>query len=419
MIWPKELLVVLMSSDNEVKTVLVAQLFPEGDVPARREVCDNDLPVGSGVIQALVDPLLLFLPSVTEPSRACFNTSQAQVSTGGVLLDVSITADVVLRVSRGGLCHEVVRVQEEVVHREAWISDDLPPVLCRKDPTISDAPCVGDKLIPSSVEAVATVVVISEDTQPRFPLQTSSDVDVLVRPLELTSRNDLVGRCDATLQVDATPIKVVSDVEEVVRSPMLGSDAHLGRDPQLSHVVDAVHELSLVALVRRHRSTGTQNPSPIADDLDIVRTRLPEADIRQVDAIVVRGQSWSLGGSESIGAILTVRSYTGFFVPCVDLVLLGLFLLVFLGLFVVLLLVFVFAFLLFVFLYLFFHEFGSGHCSCGCHGERTDRDLWRRGVHNLYVVDEIILVSSLSLQHVFFLLPCCSEDCGGRRSRRC
>jgi len=126
-------------------------------------------------------------------------------------------------VTVGGIRTAIVNIaiDEVEVHRKVRIFDLGFPVLGRGQPTAcagSVSPRVKDNLVPPCRKSIATIVVVAEDTQPRnaikawAPVNTFEDVSPLTREISHNRRGL------ATLDVNPAPIKIVSDIDDVVRS---------------------------------------------------------------------------------------------------------------------------------------------------------------------------------------------------------
>ena len=184
------------------------------------EVSHHDLPVGLALSQVLRDPRFLLLPERREPTGASINGLGAisSCARGGRLVVLS-AAHVVVGVLLRWHCIDEVGVQEVIVHVKVQVSiDDGGLVVgCRHDPSVA-GPSVGDLLIPAVVKLEASPVMVSQHAEPRLVGETSSLVDALedLVKLVLGREGDLIHGASARL-LDAAPVEVVADVEDVLR----------------------------------------------------------------------------------------------------------------------------------------------------------------------------------------------------------
>mmetsp|Transcript_113147 Transcript_113147/g.315005 ORF Transcript_113147/g.315005 Transcript_113147/m.315005 type:complete len:219 (-) Transcript_113147:77-733(-) len=140
--------------------------------------------------------------------------------------------------------------------------------------------------------------MVPQNAQPLQPIKTWTSVNVIKDLTPLTRLFLLLKRGPATLCSDAAPVKIVPDVEDVAGPALQAPPLHLLRDLLLGGVIDAPDEAAVVrrelcrAVVRGLgcRAGVVQEPAPVADDEDVVRPRLQEADVRQGDAVEVGGE---------------------------------------------------------------------------------------------------------------------------------
>mmetsp|Transcript_30227 Transcript_30227/g.64313 ORF Transcript_30227/g.64313 Transcript_30227/m.64313 type:complete len:285 (-) Transcript_30227:627-1481(-) len=282
-----------VAADEKVDTTPLREVHPEGLRPSRRKVRDDDLPVGSGLSQLLVDPGLLLFPKPRKPTGAILDAFGTFLPATDVLR-VVCAADVVLGIGMHVRGVEDVGVQKEIINRETRIANRRHPELRRHDPSTSRPPGVADELVPALVKEETAIVVVPQNSQPRLTVQPVAFVDVLEVPLELSGRNDLVSRYAAS-SVDAAPVEVVADVQDVVRAPMLCPNLHLARDSLLGLLIGVLDALLLRPLHRRLGSVLAHEAAPVTDDVDTMRSLCAEAGVWQVDAVEVCGEERWLG----------------------------------------------------------------------------------------------------------------------------
>mmetsp|Transcript_38099 Transcript_38099/g.113779 ORF Transcript_38099/g.113779 Transcript_38099/m.113779 type:complete len:333 (+) Transcript_38099:296-1294(+) len=278
-----------VAGNDEVNAVGLCHSLPEGPPIVGREVRHHNLPVRPGLIEVVLQPYLLLVPEPSKPRQTLGDVLRALHPTSRLLRVVLSAADVVLGVGVGFLCVEVVGVQEEIVDGEAWVADRHRPVLSRHHPAAARAPRVADKLVPTAVEAEASVVVVAEDAQPGLPVQALALVDLLKVPLKLPGGDDGL-RGSPTVGVDTTPVKVVTAVENVVGAPYSGPAGHLIGHALLRVVVHALDKELLWPLACRVGTILPEHAAPICDDVHKVRAVRSEADVRQDDTVQRRGQ---------------------------------------------------------------------------------------------------------------------------------
>mmetsp|Transcript_59297 Transcript_59297/g.150159 ORF Transcript_59297/g.150159 Transcript_59297/m.150159 type:complete len:423 (+) Transcript_59297:50-1318(+) len=300
---------------DQVNAVLPADISPVVRTPTRREVRHHDLPFRWRGLQAGLQPLRLLCPQLGEPTRAIVHARRTLRAARGVLGIVNVVADIVADVVGNGARIKDIAVHEEVVHREAGVDRPGPPVLRRCHPAAAWAPRVADGLVPRAVEQVAAIVVVSKYTQPRFAVQSRPFVDLLEVGHPLLGRMRLCLRhwLPAAI-VNACPVEVVANVEDVVWITDLGSRGHLSSDLLLRAVVDAHNELTCVSrkLVRPPMVSWPRNPilcldaAPVSNDKDrgqpVGIAAMAEASIRHVQPIVVGGVVTPMGDPEAMVA---------------------------------------------------------------------------------------------------------------------
>mmetsp|Transcript_58825 Transcript_58825/g.154942 ORF Transcript_58825/g.154942 Transcript_58825/m.154942 type:complete len:333 (-) Transcript_58825:79-1077(-) len=137
-----------------------------------------------------------------------------------------------------------VGVEHEEVDAEALVGVvDLRAVVRRgHDPAVA-LPGVGDLLIPAIVEDAAAPVVVAEDAEPRHVVEAGPAVDALVDLVELVL--GLVGHRAhgvAAVLLDASPVEVVTDVQDVLGVEKRRVLLELLRDEKLRLRVNAVHK---------------------------------------------------------------------------------------------------------------------------------------------------------------------------------
>mmetsp|Transcript_82198 Transcript_82198/g.183619 ORF Transcript_82198/g.183619 Transcript_82198/m.183619 type:complete len:446 (-) Transcript_82198:187-1524(-) len=286
------LLGVAVPGDDDVDAVVEGELLPMALAPLRREVRHHDLPPRLGHPECSVKPLDLGAPQPREPGRAVVHRIWSVHSASRIFRVHLPGADVVVlvRVGVGGVEH--VRVHEVVVHIEAIVPHQLRPVQRRREPSpragSTCCPRVGDGLVPAGGEGEAAEVMVPEHPEPLLVLQANSTVDALEDALPLTAAIVALGDRLAALVVHATPVKVVTDIDDVVGAAPLGSPHHLLGNGELGNVVGTEDECPMVVLelprpvVGRHRDLALAggDSAPIADDEDVVG---PALDGREAD----------------------------------------------------------------------------------------------------------------------------------------
>mmetsp|Transcript_117066 Transcript_117066/g.313865 ORF Transcript_117066/g.313865 Transcript_117066/m.313865 type:complete len:238 (+) Transcript_117066:428-1141(+) len=163
------------------------------------------------------------------------------------------------------------------------------------------------RLVPPAHEHEPPEVVVAQDPEPLPPVDAGAGVDILeyLLPLAGDVRNSV--HTSAALDVDATPIKVVSHVEDVIWRADDCPLRHLIGNVALGTIISAPHEVPLVAgelrrpVVRGgwgpHRrvpAEGARQAAPVADEVHVkVAVGAPwlrEAGVRKLGTVVVRGQ---------------------------------------------------------------------------------------------------------------------------------
>mmetsp|Transcript_35700 Transcript_35700/g.66492 ORF Transcript_35700/g.66492 Transcript_35700/m.66492 type:complete len:308 (+) Transcript_35700:260-1183(+) len=227
-----KLLVMPMARDQQIQSAL-PQLAVEVLLMPAGEVRDHNLPRGRGLRKDTTHPNLLLLPEGLKPARAGFDRLGAPSGrTRGPRPVVLGAAHVVVWVLfwRHGV--DEIRVKEVIVDIKAQVLVDDRCLVVRRGqhPTVAE-PGIGQLLVPTIVELEASPVMVSEDTEPWLLTETRSLVHSLKDLIELVlgGIRDLIHR-RATRFLDATPVKVVPNVEDVL-------GIHLGR-PGLERLCD-------------------------------------------------------------------------------------------------------------------------------------------------------------------------------------
>mmetsp|Transcript_47057 Transcript_47057/g.124867 ORF Transcript_47057/g.124867 Transcript_47057/m.124867 type:complete len:227 (+) Transcript_47057:1346-2026(+) len=163
------------------------------------------------------------------------------------------------------------------------------------------------RLVPPAHEHEPPEVVVAQDPEPLPPVDAGAGVDILeyLLPLAGDVRNSV--HTSAALDVDATPIKVVSHVEDVIWRADDCPLRHLIGNVALGTIISAPHEVPLVAgelrrpVVRGgwgpHRrvpAEGARQAAPVADEVHVplaVRSGglLREAGVWEGHAVILRG----------------------------------------------------------------------------------------------------------------------------------
>mmetsp|Transcript_111341 Transcript_111341/g.265621 ORF Transcript_111341/g.265621 Transcript_111341/m.265621 type:complete len:340 (+) Transcript_111341:672-1691(+) len=209
---------------------------------------------------------------------------------------------------------EEVRVDEEEVHGEVVELYRALVVQGRLQPSTSAElqlrPSICNHLVPAVGEHETTVVVVSQHPKPLLSVEAIALVHNLidVAPLEPRIR-DFVHRRSA-LHVDATPVEVVSKVDNKIWIPLLGIVAHPPADVELGPVVGGVHLLPMVGrkdLACVVRCLGrvnlpwihvlveeVDNATPVSDHENVVQAfRIVEkAGLRQFYTVQFSGDRW-------------------------------------------------------------------------------------------------------------------------------
>mmetsp|Transcript_43422 Transcript_43422/g.80918 ORF Transcript_43422/g.80918 Transcript_43422/m.80918 type:complete len:246 (-) Transcript_43422:435-1172(-) len=209
-----------MASNHQVQAKAGVQRTVPPRIMTAREVGDKDLPVCPRTCQLRFHPRLLFCVKAPKPSLARIHRSWAPSGcAAGIWSVVLPAAHVVLRIFTRILGVHRIAVVHDVVDGEAqiWIGDMLAPIRGRHSPA-GTGPCVSDLLVPSVVKLSSSPVVVSKDAQPRLSIETRPVVDSLIDVVKLMSRSarNSSHRCAATVDLNTTPVKVVSHVQDVV-----------------------------------------------------------------------------------------------------------------------------------------------------------------------------------------------------------
>mmetsp|Transcript_91885 Transcript_91885/g.239534 ORF Transcript_91885/g.239534 Transcript_91885/m.239534 type:complete len:328 (-) Transcript_91885:346-1329(-) len=292
-----------------------------------REVRHHYLPIRLRLRHGVVHPRDIRLPQALEPVGALLRGDRAHEAAGGLGVRGVVVAGAqvvaLLRVRQPSVPD--VRVDEVVVDREVWIVDLGLVVQRGRHPAVRARralhPRVVDGLVPATHEHEAAKVVVPEHTKPLLAVDAGSRVDVLEHFLPLAGG---IGRGTwrrAALDVDAAPVEIVADVQDVVGRVGGRPGAHLAGHVALRAVVGAPDEVSLVAgelrraVVRRggrrHRGVPPERawkPSPVADEVDVVVLVLRlrwrhEAGVWQLHAVVLRRHARHGGDLEARRAL--------------------------------------------------------------------------------------------------------------------
>mmetsp|Transcript_82446 Transcript_82446/g.214825 ORF Transcript_82446/g.214825 Transcript_82446/m.214825 type:complete len:212 (-) Transcript_82446:444-1079(-) len=194
----------------------------------------------------------------------------------------------------------VVGIQDKNVKGELLvrIRHCLLIVGCRHHPP-GVLPSVSNLLVPGIVETPPTIVVVAQSAYPRYitGIHGVENRVELVLCLEAQLRH---WRCPASL-LDATPIEVVADVEDIVRVARRRTLAHGLSDILLCHIVRPDDERAVMGrehdgpMIRRLDVGAVQHASPVADCENVVwALTVHEAHVRQPHAVEVRGVHRSL-----------------------------------------------------------------------------------------------------------------------------
>mmetsp|Transcript_19186 Transcript_19186/g.48326 ORF Transcript_19186/g.48326 Transcript_19186/m.48326 type:complete len:244 (+) Transcript_19186:913-1644(+) len=213
------------------------------------------------------------------------------------------------------LCIEDIAINEVIIHREVGVPYLRPPILRGREPPSPAGGClrpsVADGLVPTSSEVIASVVMVPKHPQPRHAIQPSPLVDAFeyVLPLSRVVSNTVCRR--PTLGIDATPIEVVTHIDDVVRVADCCPPLHLSSHTLLCHVVNARDKLPVVGrelhrpVIRR--PWRISDATPIADDENVVRTVRLDARVLQGDTVEVGCQGAWLWRSERVVACIAAR----------------------------------------------------------------------------------------------------------------
>mmetsp|Transcript_30724 Transcript_30724/g.43007 ORF Transcript_30724/g.43007 Transcript_30724/m.43007 type:complete len:259 (-) Transcript_30724:323-1099(-) len=209
-----------MTRHKQVQTIGGVQAAIPPRVVAAREVSHHDLPIGFRVGQFGFHPGLLLSIKSPEPALAGIDRSRTPSrSTGGIRAVVLTTAHVVFRISARILGIHSIAVMHDDIHIKAKIRirDMLAPIRSRHSPPVG-GPSVCNLLIPSVVELTASPVVVAQDTEPWLVAQASTLVDAFKDVVELMSccSRDLAHRSASTVNFNATPVKVVAHVQDII-----------------------------------------------------------------------------------------------------------------------------------------------------------------------------------------------------------
>mmetsp|Transcript_18104 Transcript_18104/g.47561 ORF Transcript_18104/g.47561 Transcript_18104/m.47561 type:complete len:468 (+) Transcript_18104:385-1788(+) len=290
----RHFLLVSMAGDEEVDAVGLGKPRPSVLLELWREMSHDHEPIRIGGAHALLHPGHLFQPKLCKPVKAMGRRSRARSTAGRTGGIVERRADVVVRlfVGREGVVD--IAVHEVVVHREVTVLHLGAPIQSGRQPSVAAAPGVCDGLVPSFCELVAAIIVVAQDTHPRFPRKVRTIVDLLEDSIPLSDRALFHAATSTALRIDTTPIEVVPDVEQIPRLTHSSSLLHLRGDKQLGTVIYILYEGPRAMLVVEGRDgrhvLAPEDATPIADDEEVFLniTRL-EAEIWPGDAVVVRG----------------------------------------------------------------------------------------------------------------------------------
>mmetsp|Transcript_86367 Transcript_86367/g.220020 ORF Transcript_86367/g.220020 Transcript_86367/m.220020 type:complete len:379 (+) Transcript_86367:374-1510(+) len=293
-----ELLIVPVSRHKQVQAELLAQRPVPCLVLAvltAREVGDHDLPGRRRLTEFVLQPDLLLSPQGLEVGGAildgCRTLRRRAIGTYRV---VRLAADVVLRVHPWTLRVVDVRVDHEDVGREQFrrVLHAHHVVRGRHDPAVA-GPSVRNLLIPTVVKTTATPIVVAQNAQPRLALEARARVDALKDLVELvmSREGDLIHGGAASL-LDAAPVEIVADVQEVLRLIDLGALLHRLRHQLLGLVVHAGHEAAGHRAVRSSSFVALDEILMVAqlDSVVPVPTRPRENAGPRLGAPVVRDE---------------------------------------------------------------------------------------------------------------------------------
>mmetsp|Transcript_88481 Transcript_88481/g.255220 ORF Transcript_88481/g.255220 Transcript_88481/m.255220 type:complete len:577 (+) Transcript_88481:639-2369(+) len=289
-----QLLVVCVAGDDEVDAMADRHVLPEVEAPQRGEVRHGDLPIRCGFRQAFVEPRRLGVPQALEPAWTIPHVRRPLGPATVICVVVLLVAQVVARVSLRRMGVPEIGVQEEIVDREARVVHLHAPILRWDHPPAALAPSVRDDLVPSCREFVAAIVVVAQDAEPLDSIDARPVVDLLEHLLPLLLRDVLV--CGlAALSLNPAPVEAITDIQDVVRLRPAGPLLHGGGDAPLRGVVDPADERPRVAgelvgatVVSRPQPVLAENAAPIADDEHLVQAWLLDADVLQLQAVVLR-----------------------------------------------------------------------------------------------------------------------------------
>mmetsp|Transcript_52078 Transcript_52078/g.122262 ORF Transcript_52078/g.122262 Transcript_52078/m.122262 type:complete len:359 (+) Transcript_52078:559-1635(+) len=305
---------VRVAGNHQVYTVLLRDPLPELHAPQRRKVGDGNLPVRlqHGVFKLDRQPAALRLPNFHEPELAGARAVRASHRTSLQLLVMAGAANVVRRIRFWIEGVVDVGIQKKVVDDEALL-DPGPsariPVVYRSElveesrlkPPVRrtwSSPGVGDHLVPSRKIVPASPVVVAKYSKPLQVIQGPvvhllKDIRPLWAPIEgihvLT-----------TFAVDATPVEVVTNIDDVADSIIVCVLHHGLCHLLLRQVVDSVHKLSVVCLELHgpmicgcSPDSTIQHPAPVADDVDRMRPLVIFGEVEAsgsdvADAIVIQ-----------------------------------------------------------------------------------------------------------------------------------
>mmetsp|Transcript_24171 Transcript_24171/g.67846 ORF Transcript_24171/g.67846 Transcript_24171/m.67846 type:complete len:384 (-) Transcript_24171:308-1459(-) len=249
----RHLLLVSMAGDEEVDAVDLGEPRPSVLAELWREMGHDHEPVRIGGAHALLHPGDLFLPKLCKPVKAIGRRSRARSTAGRTGVVVERRADVVIRQVAGWEGIVDITVHEKIVHCKVAMFHLGAPIESGSEPPVAAAPSVRDGLVPSLCELVAAIIVVAQDTHPRFPRKVRTIVDLLEDSIPLSDGAPFHAATSTALRIDTTPIEVVPDVQQV---PWLADSSallHLGSDKQLGTVIHIMHECPSALLVVERR----------------------------------------------------------------------------------------------------------------------------------------------------------------------
>mmetsp|Transcript_47728 Transcript_47728/g.102315 ORF Transcript_47728/g.102315 Transcript_47728/m.102315 type:complete len:207 (-) Transcript_47728:157-777(-) len=138
-----------------------------------------------------------------------------------------------------------VGVEKINVQRKVTILDVTLPVKRGRQPPVA-VPCVRHGLVPTLVEVVAAIVMVTQDAHPRCPQEIWAVVDAFKDRVPLAGMDHVAHVRLPTICFVAPRVEVVSHVQQERRVTRLGDVFHHRCDFHLGAVVDALHEGALL-----------------------------------------------------------------------------------------------------------------------------------------------------------------------------